>query len=46
MKDKKYTTAQRLAVLEKTVGMMWNVIKLQGQALKELKEDGTNSSVK
>ena len=39
MKDKKYTTAQRIATLEKTVGMMWNVMKLQGKELKELKEN-------
>tara|TARA_R110000803_G_scaffold76454_2_gene141092 strand:+ start:1006 stop:1134 length:129 start_codon:yes stop_codon:yes gene_type:complete len=39
MKDKKYTTAQRLAVLEKTVGMMWNVMKLQGQEIKKLIEN-------
>ena len=42
MRDKKYTTAQRIAVLEKTVGMMWNVMKMQGQALKELTENNKN----
>ena len=42
MKDKKCTQIQRINTLEKVVSTMWNIIKQQGKALKEL-NDGTKS---
>lgn len=39
---KKYNQLQRIKSLEQTVGMIWNVVKKQGEELQKLKvEDKT-----
>ena len=35
MKDKRYTQLQRIKTLEKAVSNMWNIIKKQGEMIKE-----------
>lgn len=38
MKPKKQTQIQRIKILEAVVGKLWNVLKQQGEKLKELDE--------
>jgi len=39
MKDKKYTQLQRIKTLEQIVATMWEVLKKQGEKLKELTDE-------
>ena len=43
MKDKKYTQLQRIKTLEKIVSTMWNVVRQQGEVLKELNDANTRT---
>jgi len=36
---KKQTQIQRIKILEKVVGTMWNVLKQQGEEIKKLKDE-------
>tara|TARA_R110000772_G_scaffold36098_6_gene86686 strand:+ start:8181 stop:8318 length:138 start_codon:yes stop_codon:yes gene_type:complete len=44
MKDKKYTQLQRIKTLEKVVSTMWNVVKNQGEIIKEMKNDDNSET--
>jgi len=39
MKDKKYTQLQRIKTIETVVGQMWEIIKKQGEEIKNLKDE-------
>ena len=38
MKNKKQTTIQRIKILERIVGTLWEVTKKQGEEIKNLKD--------